>query len=116
MTTPIPVPPYVPLLTHAIQVDTDTPNNTFGEWARTYGEIFEIYLFSKCSSCSLLSGYIVAYATRLCSIQHIADSTLFQRQIDYLGELSRVVRGCVQRPEVYESYRRCFTGNSKPRR
>ena len=48
MTTPIPVPPYVPLLTHAIQVDTDTPNNTFGEWARLYGEIYEIYLFSKC--------------------------------------------------------------------
>ncbi|KAI0093019.1 cytochrome P450 [Irpex rosettiformis] len=49
MTTPIPVPPYVPLLTHAVQIDTDTPVKTFKAWFDTYGDIFKIYLFNKTS-------------------------------------------------------------------
>ena len=50
MTTPIPVPPYVPLLSHAIQIDSETPIKTFSNWARTHGEIYEIYLFSMSRS------------------------------------------------------------------
>ncbi|KAI0768381.1 cytochrome P450 [Irpex lacteus] len=46
MTTPIPVPPYIPLLTHAVQMDPETPIKTFNKWIETYGEIFEIYMFN----------------------------------------------------------------------
>jgi hypothetical protein len=47
MTTPIPVPPYTPILGHVVQMDTATPTTTIQQWARTYGEIFQVYMLGE---------------------------------------------------------------------
>ncbi|KAI0768383.1 cytochrome P450 [Irpex lacteus] len=78
MTTTIPVPPYIPVLTHAVQIDTENPDKTFNSWMATYGEIFEIHIFR--------TSMILVSSAALCA--ELSNDQRFTKSID--GDLTEI--------------------------
>lgn len=85
MTTPIPVPPYsIPILNHAAQVDKDTPINTFNKWVATYGEIFEVYMFSG----SICDNLTQTFSSTLYFLRNSGASTIFVSSAALCADIS----------------------------
>ncbi|KAI0690913.1 cytochrome P450, partial [Cytidiella melzeri] len=47
MSTPIPVPPYLPVIGHVVQMDLETPLKTIRGWGEAHGEIFQVYVLGN---------------------------------------------------------------------
>lgn len=85
MTEQVPVPPYIPVLSHVVQIDRENPDKTFNEWRAAYGEIYQIYLLSERSCIQFVRDVF-----NLCTVR------LVFRAVDYGRFFGRTVRRAVQ--------------------